>query len=353
VGLKAKGKQYIKGGFYVTQIIGIDVGYGFVKVTDGQIGYSFPSVVGEGHTKPTFSTKIGPSPAIDNLKIGIGDRLFFVGKSAIKHSRFAYRDLSYTRSISDDLEILFFSALSLFAKDVTNVFNVVTGLPVERMHLAEDFINRVKGERNITLYNGAANRSIKINVSDIEVVPQPLGTYWSSISNSAIAPDGRIGVVDIGFKTTDFATIEDSEYIPEKSKSILVGLATAYDDIGSNLVTEFGVEKESYALDGIVINRKINISGETIDISSIVESAFEKLATNILVEIHSQWNVSEFDCLLLTGGGGQALSSYILPQLSNAKLALDPITANCRGYLTWADRLWNHSYPQNSNLKFD
>ncbi|MFY9312916.1 MAG: hypothetical protein WAO85_06535, partial [Tepidanaerobacteraceae bacterium] len=53
-------------------------------------------------------------PAIDQLRIGIGDRLFFVGKSAIKHSRFAYRDLSYTRSISDDLEILFFQRFKSF-----------------------------------------------------------------------------------------------------------------------------------------------------------------------------------------------------------------------------------------------
>lgn len=338
----------------MTQLIGIDVGYGFVKVTDGQVGYSFPSVVGEGHTKPTFSMKIGPSPAIDQLKVGIGDRLFFVGKSAIKHSRFPYRDLSYTRSVSDDLETLFLTALSLFAKDVTNVFNVVTGLPVERMHLASDLIKRVKGERTITLYNDATSRNTTISVNEIEVVPQPLGTYWSSLSNSVVPSDGRTGVVDIGFRTTDFATIEDSEYIPEKSKTIPVGLATAYDDISSSLVTEFGVEKESYALDGIVINRKINISGETIDISNIVESAFEKLATNILVEVHSQWNISEFDSLLLTGGGGQALSSYLLPQLSHGKLASDPITANCRGYLTWANRLWNQSFPQsNSTLKFD
>ncbi|NLZ53373.1 MAG: ParM/StbA family protein [Thermoanaerobacteraceae bacterium] len=222
------------------------------------------------------------------------------------------------------------------------------------MHLARDFINRVKSERTIKLYNGAINRNITINVNDIEVVPQPLGSYWSSLSNSTIPLDGRIGIVDIGFKTTDFASIEDSEYIPEKSKSILVGLATAYDDISSSLITEYGIEKESYALDGIVINRKINILGETIDISDIVNIAFEKLATNILVEIHSQWNVSEFDCLLLTGGGGQALSSYLLPHLSHAKLASDPITANCRGYLTWAGRLWNQTSSQSdNNLKFN
>lgn len=337
----------------MAQLIGIDVGYGFVKVTDGEVGYSFPSVVGEGHTKPTFSTKINQAPAIDNLKIGIGNKLFFVGKSAIRHSRFAYRDLSYTRSVSDDLEVLFFSALSFFSKGVDNVFNVVTGLPVERMHLADDFINRVKGERAITFFDGEDGNEVRVIINNIEIVPQPLGTYWSSLSNSTISQENRVGVIDIGFKTTDLAAIEDSEYIPEKSKSILVGLDTAYGDIGSSLVTEYGLEKESYALDGIVINHKINVAGETIDISDIVGSAFEKLATNILVEVHSQWRVSEFDCLLLTGGGGQAMNSYLLPELSHAKLALDPITANCRGYLTWAGRLWNQNISQaDKKLKF-
>ena len=95
------------------------------------------------------------------------------------------------------------------------------------------------------------------------------------------------------------------------------------------------------------------MAGETIDISDIVDSAFEKLATNILVETKSHWRVSEFDSLILTGGGGQALSSYLLPQLSHAKLAVEPISANCRGYLTWANRLWNPGISQNDkNLKF-
>ena len=55
----------------------------------------------------------------------------------------------------------------------------------------------------------------------------------------------------------------------------------------------------------------------------------------------------------MTGGGGQAMNTYLLPELSHAKLALDPITANCRGYLTWAGRLWNQGISQaDKKLKF-
>ena len=137
------------------------------------------------------------------------------------------------------------------------------------------------------------------------------------------------------FRTTDLAAIDNGEYIPGNSKSFPTGLATAYREIGVALAREYGLEKESYALDSAVINRKINISGQTVDISAIVEEAFEKLATNILVEINSQWRIQDLDRLIVTGGGGQAISSYLLRQLPQAELAAEPNIANCSGFLAW------------------
>lgn len=328
----------------MTKLIGLDVGYGFVKVTDGRVGYSFPSVVGEGHNKPTFNVKSAELSVIDDLKIGFEDDLYFVGKSAIRHSKFAHRDLSYTRAISDDLEILFFSALSPFCSNPVNEFRVVTGLPVERMHLADDLAKRVKGEKMLSLFIDGKLQEVKIDIDDVVVVPQPLGTYWSVYLNGlgqiAEPLEGHTGIVDVGFRTTDLAAVEDSEYIPEKSKTVPVGLVTAYSDIANYLATTYGLEKESYDLDSIVIKRKINVAGETIDISGIINKAFEKLAINTLVIINSNWKTTDFDSLILSGGGGQAISSYMLPQLSQATLTSEPITANCRGYLAWANRHW-------------
>ncbi|MDN5311224.1 MAG: plasmid segregation protein ParM [Thermoanaerobacteraceae bacterium] len=328
----------------MTKLIGIDVGFGFVKVTDGDAGYSFPSVVGEGHTKSTFSTKASQL-LLDDLRIDIGKGLNFVGKAAIKHSRFVFRDLSSTRSTGDDFEILFFSALSLFCDNSMNEFKVVTGLPVERMHLYDDLVKRVRGMRSITVFRNGKPVNININVTDVEIVPQPLGTYWSQSliftgQGTSLQQEGRTGVIDIGFRTSDLAAIEDFEYIPQKSKSVNVGLSTAYSDISADLINEFGLEKESYALDGIVIKRSINVAGQIFDISKIVDRAFEKLATNILVEVNSLWRIQDFDVLLLSGGGGQAVSRHLLIQLPQAKLVPDPITANCMGYLAWANRLW-------------
>lgn len=328
----------------MTKLIGLDVGYGFVKVTDGKTGYSFPSVVGEGHNKPTFNVMADGLSVVDNLKIGIEDELYFVGKSAIKHSKFAHRDLSYTRAISDDLETLFFSALSPFCSDSVNRFRVITGLPVERMHLAEDLANRVEGEKVITIYSEDKPQQVKVDIDAVEVVPQPLGTYWSvyldALGKITETLEGRTGIIDVGFRTTDLAAVEDSEYIPEKSKTVPMGLVTAYGDIASYLATTYGLEKESYDLDSIVIRGKISVAGEIIDITDIINNAFKKLAVNILVTVNSNWKTTDFDKLVLSGGGGQAVSTYVLPKLSQAQLTSEPITANCRGYLSWANRYW-------------
>ncbi|MGI6553405.1 MAG: ParM/StbA family protein [Clostridia bacterium] len=329
----------------MSKLIGLDVGYGFVKITDGESGYSFPSVVGEGHTQPTFSTRGSQVHPIDDLKVEMGGKLFYVGKAAVRQSKYVVRDLSRTRDIGNDFEVLFFSALSLFCNNRTSEFRVVTGLPVDRIHLAENFEKRVRGEHNLKVSRGRESRDLRIYVSEVEIVPQPLGSYWSEFlpldSHEDVSMDGTVGTIDIGFRTTDLAAMEDGEYIPEKSKTLLVGLSTAYSEVSSKLAIEYGVEKEDYALDKIVINRQISLSGKTIDISHIIEEAFEKLATNILVEINSLWRIADLEHLVLTGGGGQALSGYLMSQFPQARLARDPITANCRGYLAWGHRLWH------------
>ncbi len=328
----------------MTKLIGLDVGYGFMKVTDGKTGFSFPSVIGEGHNKQTFNVLSTGNSPVDDLKIGIDDQLYFVGKTAIRHSKFAHRDLSYTRAISDDLETLFYSALSPFCNNPVNRFRVITGLPVERMHLSYDLAERVKGEKVVVIFKGDTPHEVKIDIEDVEVVPQPLGTYWAVYLNTLgqiTEPSaGQIGIIDVGFRTTDLAAIEESEYIPEKSKTIPIGLVTAYSEIANHLALSYGVEKENYDLDGIVIKKRLNVAGEIIDITDIVNNAYAKLAMNILVMINSYWKTNDFGNIVISGGGGQAVSTYMSPKLKQAQLAPEPITANCRGYLTWANLHW-------------
>ena len=327
------------------QLIGLDIGYGFVKVTNGTVGYSFPSVIGDGFIDSLYRINSNNMPLVYDLKVGINNKVYFVGRSAIKHSKFVYRDLATSRSSINDFNILFFSALSLFCEDAINEFNVVPGLPVERMHLLEQLKKEVMGQTSFIIYRNNMPKEIKININALEIVPQPLGTFWSQMLNSrgqvVKSLEGRTGIIDIGFGTTDIVALDDGEFIPSRSRTIATGISTTYNEIRSNIMAMHGIEKETYALDEAVIKRHIKKDGNIVDISNIVNDAFEKLAINIAVEINSTWSVPEYDNLYLTGGGGQAISAHITKHIPRAKCIPDALSANSMGYLLWANRLWS------------
>lgn len=324
------------------KIVGLDVGYGFVKATDGKVGYSFPSVVGEGNPQSgelSFNMKAHRG-AVDDLQVAYNDTLYYLGKSAIRHSNYLFRNLSIARDFGQDFEILFFGTLALFCDKAENVFKVVTGLPPDRMHLAGELEERLRGERQIARVRGGRMDKVRIILDSITIVPQPLGTYWAEFMYGDSAREGRVGIIDIGFGTSDLVAIQDDEYLPKKSRTINIGMSHAYRDISDAIYSKYGVIKEIHSLDESVIKKQLRVAGQSHDITPILEDAFKRLAGKLSVELHSTWLSSEFDSLLFTGGGSSAVSKYIMPQLPQSIQVTDHYTANSRGYFLWANRMW-------------
>jgi len=327
--------------------IGIDVGYGFVKISDGEIGFSFPSVIGEVSQESYVRKMVKKVSDLDDMRVELNGKRYFVGKSAIRHSQFAFRDLSSLRSDSVDFQVLFFSALSLYCSAPQNTFSIVSGLPVSRMSYAGTLTKLIEEGARITRYLGNEQKDMNIVIKNIEIVPQPLGTYWSDVLDSwgheLKSLEGKTGVIDVGYRTSDMITVLDGEYIAEKSKSFNIGMTTAVDEITSGLTESFGLEHGNYGLDEVIAAKTIKVAGETIDVSHIVNNALEKLAANIYGNVHSLWQVLEYDNILLSGGGCQAIGSYLMPKFKQSKIVTDPMTANCIGYMNWANRTWNNS----------
>ncbi|MDF2627383.1 MAG: hypothetical protein K0R39_1214 [Symbiobacteriaceae bacterium] len=328
--------------------MGIDIGYGFVKITDGQEGYVFPSVVGEGTTDATPRMGLQAPSRTDDLRVAVDGRVYNVGNLAIRHSRLAARGLSATRVEGNTFKVLFLAALSLFCNQPLNSFAVVTGLPPGRMHLADELTRQIRGEHRILRMTAQGPEECIIRVDRVTVVPQPLGTYWSQVldTRGKVREDSRllqggVGIIDIGFRTSDLVSVVDGEYVHEQSRTIPVGLVTAYEEIAAALQASYGIERETYALDEAVIRGEIHIAGRRYDIADLRDRALEQVATKLLVEIQSSWQVSAFDVILLSGGGSHFLARYLQPHLAQAVVPADPSTANGRGFLAWASRLWN------------
>lgn len=323
--------------------IGLDMGYGFIKVDDGREGHVFPSVVGEGNSGMPLSLGVGPRQESNELRITYNGKNYLVGDHAIRHSRIAHRGLSPTRAEGDDLKILFLAALSLYSRETVNNFYVVTGLPPGRMHMADDLVRQLRGDHEIIRQTGASRFGVSIRLERIEVVPQPVGTFWAEVldNRGQIRTDhpllrGRVGIIDVGFRTSDYATIIDGEYSPAFSKTVPIGISFGYEDVAQKLATEYGLEREQYALDDAVISGMVNVSGRPVDIADLRDDVFGDIATKLLVEARSLWQIQEYDHILITGGGSRVVERYLRPEMPQAQIANDPVTANARGYYAWA-----------------
>jgi plasmid segregation protein ParM len=64
------------------------------------------------------------------------------------------------------------------------------------------------------------------------------------------------------------------------------------------------------------------------------------LANILISEVNSVWDRREIDTIMLTGGGGKAISEYFLPSFEQGYLVNGPQFANVRGYLKLAKALF-------------
>jgi plasmid segregation protein ParM len=328
--------------------IGIDIGYGFVKITDGQEGYLFPSVIGEGNADALPRMGLQAPSRTDDLRLMVDGTVYHVGNLAIRHSRLAHRGLSATRMEGNTFKVLLLAALSLFCPQPLNSFAVVTGLPPGRMHLMDEVMRQVRGEHRIVRLGSQGPEELTIRIDRVAVVPQPLGTYWSQVldvrgkvKDDSAMLQGTAGIIDIGFRTCDLVTVKDGEYVPEQSRTIPTGLVAAYDEIAAGLLATYGIERETYALDEAVIRGDLSLAGRRVDITAIRDRAFAQLGVKLLVELQSAWQVSDYDMLVLSGGGSHGISRHLLPALPQCNVPPEPGTTNARGYVAWAGRLWN------------
>ena len=335
------------------RVIGLDMGYGFVKANDGRDGVRFPSVVGDGSGGGPMSLGLQKPDPTSDIRITVGGKTYFLGDLAIRHSRIAHRGLSATRAEGDDLRILFLGALSMFCRESMNDFSVVTGLPPGRMHLADDLVSRMRGDHTVTRHVGRNRQDLSIRLNNIEVVPQPLGTFWAEVLDGrgqlrgdSRLLEGRVGIIDVGFRTSDFATIVEGEYAPAWSRTVPLGISTGYDALSSALASQYGLERETYTLDQAVIDGEINVSGRRVDITDLRDQILGEVATKLMVEMQSLWQLTDYDAVLLTGGGAHVLERYLRPEVPQSVVVNDPVTANARGYVAWGPFQTNDAQPE-------
>ena len=167
--------------------------------------------------------------------------------------------------------------------------------------------------------------------------------YNGTLIDESLAAS-KVGMIDIGFRTTDYIVVDNLENIDRLSGSSNTALSTAYFIIADMLKEEFKITKPIYQLDEIVRNGVIRISGKAYNLDEIKKHAFSMVAEKLVTEINGLWiNKWELDMVFISGGGGMAISEYLLPAFENALLVKEAQFANVYGFRKLAQRLYGNN----------
>lgn len=320
-------------------IVGLDVGFGFTKAAGRGREISIPSIVGPAidikYHNDLVKTGGGHTYTIDGIDLFAGDFANLQSPSVLSPRA---RERTGTPVVETLLCVV------LHKLGVAGDVKLVTGLPVSWYADKDKLTAQLGGEHDYSV-DGEPHQ---INVTDVAVVPQPFGSFFSAIldvkgrmTNPGLA-FSRVAILDVGMHTTDFALADDLRYIEKSSGSIETAMAKAYELIARELQERYNRDMSVHAIDEALRNgATVDVYDQEHDIADLAQSALESVAQVILAKAMTLWgDARDIKRLLVTGGGAYVLGDYIKEQYPHAVTTQEPGLCNARGFRQYGLHKW-------------
>jgi len=334
------------------EILGIDIGFGFTKATNGRDSLVFKSVLGEATDIQFQEQVLADASSDDHLQAEIDGKAYFIGELAERQSNVRFFTLDQAQFIGQFARNLALTAAARLIGGYIPI-NLVTGLPIGYYRQHKDELARIlHGEHKVVLVDAAGKRQEKvININKVRVIPQPFGSVFNMMLNDlGDLGDKRlvkekIGIIDVGFRTSDYTISDKMRYSERGSRTTDSGIARAFNVIATKLREKSGVGVELYRLYDAVERGSIKIRGKEYDLKSLTEQVFGQLAAAVANEVDRLWADDwDMDAMVITGGGGAVLAKYLQPLLNGNVLPVDPNRdarlSNVQGYWKFGKHLW-------------
>lgn len=346
-----------------TEHVAIDVGYGFVKgISSSNKRILIPTLIGLGfeqHLGSIFSKDKKENDR--NIHIVYNGENYFVGELA-KESNVLSRIFEQKRYNHEYFKIILNVAIQLLTGGKTSQVKLSTGLPLSfYQSQAKEARESMLGiQPAIEWKTGTlAGNVLKNNIVDAVLFPQGASAIYSALMNKEgkyIYPElmsegTMIGLIDIGFRTTDFIVVEiqnDGSFVPR------LGLSSTLDNIGVHqlhheikmyykMKTD-GADLSEYHLSRVLKNGFLTYKGEKINFSELIEEKKREISTNIADRLKSFWSEESnlFDEIFLAGGGGLLFADTLQSHFNNRlTLIKESQFANAIGYYRYGNSFFN------------
>ena len=282
------------------EVVGIDIGYSFVKTSTGIL---FPSKITTAEPMLEYG-----------LTLTWGNKLFYIGTG------------NGTVSINKiDEEIT--SVLLLYALCGAlegDRCKIVTGLPIGQYLAQRDSLKALllnKLSKAIVKCNKNIEKSIVIE--DAAIYPQGL-----------LAIDGEYVSVDIGGSTVDIAYVADGEI--KHSKTLYKGMRSLHSKIIDVVNNKYECKLENdYAHK--ILTEGLYVRDEPQDISFLFP-VYQEHVEAIVTEIREF--TPNIVSIYLTGGGAEILYESIKKRIPTVRLVPNGQFTNAEIFKMWGDSLW-------------
>lgn len=333
------------------EVVAVDLGYGFVKaMSSNGKQVLFPSIVGNGYQRGMMDLFGDTSQDLSNIHVQVQGEDYFVGELA-KESRSQSRIFERERFNHMYTHILLNVAIQLVTDKNTSAVKVVTGLPLDfYQSQAKDFQVSITGvQPGLKWQSGPVTGSRQIAIEEALVFPQGASAIFAALMDKNGQPNHAeqiregsiIGLIDIGFRTTDFVVVEMKQggsFVPKTKLSGTVdeGVFNLYREIRQAYKTKTGGADlgETY-VDRILRDKELTYRGEKIDFSQVIDKSLQAITANIVDRLKAVWAEESdlFDSIFLAGGGGALFADQFQPAFDN-RLKTIPSSqfANTVGY---------------------
>lgn len=326
---------------------GVDVGYGFTKAVAGAERAVFPSVTlpapDDGSLQEVLGGKTLPH-RVTIMRSATGRmESWLVGDAALRSG--GHR--SWGEDGREGYDVLTLAALGVLG--ASGPLAVAVGLPIS-VYRRKDYRSSLRRSlEGVAAWVSVDGREATlVDIESASVYPQGMGAlvHLSATDEGVTLRGKTLGVVDVGYKTTDYLLVspgDDGSPVVDsaRSGSLNLGMSQAVDATRQHLVSALGavnVPPEDVVARALRGDGSVTYRGRAIPVREAYDGACRRLAEDVASSLERLWG-EQFDFLdatLLAGGGGADVAPYMAAK--GLRLMREPVFANALGFLALADR---------------
>jgi len=177
-----------------------------------------------------------------------------------------------------------------------------------------------------------------------EILPQGSGAFFAETltdNGLIIEKDGfkkLYGILDVGYRTTDFLIFENGQFIGEKEElSEDTGIRTILEKLQSFIKKKYDKEQLEF-LEQVLRGKPFEFRGEEQDLSDIVsELIAEHIFKRIEPEVKKRWEdrVNRMHKIIFCGGGAHLfkdMNGFLQKHRKQIRVPVEPEMSNAIGF---------------------